>query len=134
MSPSLEFVLQENNAFAQIKNALAGNATVTFQVLVGGLASNATPTPTPEKSIFCGDPKSTGMCALLLTVEILWQYSREPVEYSAPRRGSLITLVETAPNGLMFRTTQDPPARSCACSVLSTLSSFSPASVVLPYA
>lgn len=33
MSPSWEFVLQENNAFAQIKNALAGNATVTFQVL-----------------------------------------------------------------------------------------------------
>ncbi|CAB1115277.1 unnamed protein product [Ectocarpus sp. CCAP 1310/34] len=32
MSPSLEFVLQENNAFAQIRNVLAGNATVTFQV------------------------------------------------------------------------------------------------------
>lgn len=32
MSPSLHFVLEENKAFAQIKNALAGNATVTFQV------------------------------------------------------------------------------------------------------
>ena len=32
MSPSLDFVLEENKAFAQIKNALAGNATVTFQV------------------------------------------------------------------------------------------------------
>eukprot|EP00752_Nemacystus_decipiens_P009320 g8328.t1 len=32
MSPSLDFVLQKNKAFAQIKNALAGNATVTFQV------------------------------------------------------------------------------------------------------
>ncbi|CAM9759306.1 unnamed protein product, partial [Ectocarpus fasciculatus] len=32
MSPSLEFVLQEKNTFAQLMNALAGNATVTFQV------------------------------------------------------------------------------------------------------
>ncbi|CAM9620246.1 unnamed protein product [Hapterophycus canaliculatus] len=32
MSPILDFVLLEKNYMAQIKNALAGNATVTFQV------------------------------------------------------------------------------------------------------
>ncbi|CAM9420068.1 unnamed protein product [Pylaiella littoralis] len=32
MSPSLDIVLEENKAFAQIKNTLAGNATITFQV------------------------------------------------------------------------------------------------------
>lgn len=32
MSPSFDVVMQEKKAFAQIKNALAGNATVTLQV------------------------------------------------------------------------------------------------------
>eukprot|EP00903_Cladosiphon_okamuranus_P019966 g18348.t1 len=32
VSPSLDFVLEEKKAFAQIKNALAGNTTLTFQV------------------------------------------------------------------------------------------------------
>lgn len=32
LSPSLDIVLEENKAFAQIKNALAGNTTITFQV------------------------------------------------------------------------------------------------------
>lgn len=66
MSPSLDFVLEEKKAFAQIKNELAGNATATFQVDVMDLACGET---------FCvADARRPERCARVVVVAFcfLW--------------------------------------------------------------
>ncbi|CAN0209222.1 unnamed protein product [Ectocarpus sp. 8 AP-2014] len=134
ISPSLEFVLQENNAFAQIRNALAGNATVTFQVLVGGFARDGTPTP-PEKRFVCRYPKVGRHVPLLLTVEILCRHSRERVEESAPRLAPAFHhACGNRPEwvGVPHHTKPCSLVYLYACSVLSTRCPFSPTSFVLP--